>query len=89
MRWRWLVGSALVALAAGCTRLPEPDSTGAKLYAVRCNTCHRLYAPTSLKYAMWKYQVARMQGEMQRRGIPPLTDAELSTILEYLKRHSG
>jgi hypothetical protein len=83
---------ALAALwcTAGCSaKLPEPESAGAKLYAARCNTCHRVFAPSSLKYAMWKIQVDRMQGEIVRRGMPPLTEDERAIVLDYLKRHSG
>ena len=41
------VGAVLsAALLVGCTHLPDPDSPGARLYAARCGTCHRLYAPS-------------------------------------------
>ena len=80
---------ALCAATIGCVSLPEPESPGAKLYAARCGNCHRIYAPNLLKYEMWKYQVDRMQGEMNRRGLPPLSAAEQLTLLDYLKRHSG
>ena len=85
------VAAALLALVVvGCgTKLPEPDSPAAKLYAERCNNCHRVFAPSSLKYEMWKIQVDRMQGELARRGLEPLTAAERTMILEYLKRFSG
>ena len=89
--WAWTatLGVMLSLGSIGCTQLPEPESPGAKLYAARCGTCHRLYAPTLLKFEMWKYQVDRMQGEMQRRGIPPLSQPDLATVLDYLQRHSG
>lgn len=79
----------LLALAlAGCdATLPEPDSAAAQLYGRRCGGCHRLYAPGSLTPAMWEMQVGRMQGEMTRRGVAPLTAAEREEILEYLRRH--
>ena len=93
-RWRW--GAVLSASLAtvlsltGCNAtLPEPDSEGAQLYRNRCDTCHRIYAPGILKFEMWKFQVERMQGEMVRRGLPPLTPAERGVLLEYLQRHSG
>jgi len=38
---------------------------------------------------MWKVQVQRMQGELIRRGLPPLTPEEKATVLDYLQRHSG
>jgi hypothetical protein len=87
--------TGLVAALAGfelsaCTpKLPEPDSTGAKLYSERCDGCHRIFAPSTLKYEMWKVQVDRMQGELVRRGLSPLTTEERATVLDYLKRHSG
>jgi hypothetical protein len=48
-----------------------------------------LYAPHLLKFEMWKVAVQRMQGEMSRRGFPPLTAEEQALLLDYLKRHSG
>ena len=86
---RSLLLTALLLVLAGCSvKLPDPHSEGAQLYARRCNNCHRLYAPQSMTYAMWKIQVDRMQGEMARRGVPPLSSKEYATILAYLKRHS-
>ena len=78
-------------LLTGCgAKLPEPESEGAQLYAARCTGgCHRVFAPRSLKYEMWKVQVERMQGELVRRGLPPLTPYERTVVLDYLKRHSG
>jgi mono/diheme cytochrome c family protein len=76
------------ALAACDAALPEPDSTGATLYATRCAGCHRLYAPGSLTAAMWEVTVTRMQGELARRGLPPLTADEQAALLDYLERHS-
>ena len=81
-----LVGCGAIACSP---KLPEPDSPGAQLYKQRCDTCHRVFAPSTLKYEMWKFQVDRMQGEMARRGLPPLTAEERATVLDYLKRHSG
>lgn len=81
---------AVLALSACGPRLPEPESEGAVLYAERCTGgCHRAFAPGSLKYPMWKIQVERMQGELVRRGLPPLTPQERGIVLDYLKRHSG
>ena len=87
---RWLACTAgLALLAAGCNpALPEPESPGARLYADRCTGCHRLYAPSVLTAEMWKITVARMQGELARRGLPPLTTDEQAQLLDYLDRHS-
>jgi len=86
---RRLVPLAFAVLLAACdARLPEPETSGARLYAARCGGCHRLYAPGSLTTAMWQVTVARMQGEMARRGLAPLTADEEATLLAYLDRHS-
>lgn len=86
--WKSVLGMAALALAGCNAKLPEPDSPGAKLYAERCGTCHRVYAPTSLTFEMWKIQVERKQGVMVRQGLPPLTPEERDVLLAYLKRHS-
>lgn len=80
----WAVFSTLACNA----KLPEPDSPAAKLYASRCNGCHRVYAPASLTYEMWKYQVERMQGEIVRHGLAPLSSQERGLVLAYLKRYA-
>jgi hypothetical protein len=84
----FLSAVVLASMAACNAKLPEPDSPGAKLYAERCDTCHRIYAPGSLTFEMWKFQVERMQGDMVRHGLPPLTAQERDIVLDYLKRHS-
>jgi hypothetical protein len=91
---RLFIKSAAVALLAlsclGCdARLPDPESPGAVLYAQRCNGCHRLYAPSLMKAAMWNVMLDRMQGEMVRRGLPPLTAEERKTVMAYLEKHSS
>ena len=79
----------VVLLVAGCdARLPDPESPGARLYATRCTGCHRLYAPGVMTAEMWKITVERMQGELARRGVPPLSADEQALLLEYLDRHS-
>ena len=88
---RAVVGSLVVAAAllAGCsTPLPDPQSAGGQIYQVRCSPCHPLYAPGSLTRAMWEMQIDRMQGEMVRRGVNPLTEQERYLIMSYLAAHS-
>jgi mono/diheme cytochrome c family protein len=89
IRWRRLAPIPLAAFLLGCDAgLPETESRGARLYAERCNGCHRLYAPGSMKAPLWEFTLQRMQGEMARRGVPPLTSEEYETIKTYLERHS-
>jgi hypothetical protein len=81
---------ALFTGGLGCNAsLPEPESPAAHLYQQRCSGCHRLYAPNLLTAEMWKFMVARMELEFQRRGVSPLPGEERQTILDYLQRHSN
>lgn len=87
---RALFALGVAAALAGCQQpLPEPESPAARLYAERCNECHRVFAPSSLTSAMWEFQVDRMQGEMVRRGFPPLRPDEKKLVLDYLRRYSA
>lgn len=36
---------------------------------------------------MWVLTVKRMQGELVRRGLPPLTPEEEKVVLAYLRTH--
>lgn len=77
-------------VVAGCSPdIPEPETPAAQLYVNRCNGCHRLHAPKSMTAAMWEMQVERMQGELVRQGLPPLTKEERETLIVYLRRHSA
>jgi hypothetical protein len=38
---------------------------------------------------MWKVMLDRMQGELVRRGVPPLTPEERNVMLSYLERHGS
>lgn len=80
----------VTALTACDAKLPEPDSPAAQLYARRCGSgCHRVYAPGSMKYEMWRITMERMRREYPAKGLPPLTSAEEELILDYLRRHAG
>lgn len=75
--------------AAACSKpLPEPESAAAKLYAARCNNCHRVYHPTLMTQKMWETMVSRMETTMSRNGTP-LASNEKSIILDYLKRYAA
>jgi len=83
-----VVALSLVGLI-GCTPdLPESESAAAKLYLERCGGCHRLYAPNVMTKATWKAMLQRMQGEMRRRGVPPLSADEMAMLQAYLDKHA-
>ena len=79
----------LFVAAIGCTPdLPEPKSEAAQLYIRRCGGCHRLYPPNVMTAATWDAMLQRMQGEMRRRGFPPLDKIETRTLRAYLHRYA-
>ncbi len=85
----WSALALTMVVISACTpALPEPESSGARLYQGRCATCHRLYPPTAMTGATWKVILDRMQGEMRRRAVPPLSPREFETLLHYLRRHA-
>jgi len=89
MRRALVVVPILTALAACSPSLPDPQSAGAQIYQVRCAGCHQLYAPGSMTAAMWEVQVGRMQEEMLRRAVNPLTEQEQYLVLSYLKANAA
>lgn len=77
---------------AGCAHraaLPETGSPDAALYQSRCGQCHTPYNPHTMTSAMWAVQVDAMQAKMRQLGVPPLTDEQRKTILDYLTRNAG
>jgi cytochrome c5 len=84
-----LVVSVSLVIAMGCTqKLPDAGSPGGQLYQARCGTCHALHEPRTLTVAMWQMQVERMRETMRRRGVTPLTEAEETLLLGYLRAHA-
>ncbi len=89
---RALIGVAILVssfVTACSTPLPDAQSAGAEVYRVRCSGCHTLYSPPALTAAMWEVQVDRMQREMLRRAVNPLTEQERYLILSYLQTHAS
>jgi hypothetical protein len=80
----------MAALAVGCgPSLPDPDAPGAVVLRERCAGCHRLSAPGSMTFEMWKVQIDRMRAVFARSGRPWLTPAEQRALEEYLAAHAG
>ena len=77
-------------VGAGCGgSLPDPESRGAQVFAGRCGGCHRVYAPGSMTFEMWKMQLDRMRGLFAQRGIPWLSPDDEHALLDYLQAHAG
>jgi hypothetical protein len=81
--------AVLGLVGCGDPVLPDPESRGAVVLKTRCVGCHRLYAPGSMTVEMWKVQVARMRGELAKRGVPWLAPADEQALLDYLAAHAG
>jgi len=94
VRRKLCLAACLGPLLAGCTSyvqrpggglMPEAQSAGARVFVSRCSTCHDTPHPRRHDYATWRYLVGLMEQRMAERGVAPLTDAERSAILAYLK----
>jgi len=80
----------IAAALLGCSRpLPEEGSPSAKLYRERCGTsCHRPYAPSLMKFPVWRMVMPRMEDLLRAAGTP-LTREERDAIEAYVKKYSG
>ena len=77
-------------VGAGCGgSLPDPESRGAQVLAGRCGGCHRVYAPESMTFEMWKAQLVNMRVLFAKRGIPWLSSDDEHALLDYLQAHAG
>jgi hypothetical protein len=88
MRNAFVVLAAAIALAGCSSELPEVGTPEAALYVQRCGTCHPPYQPGLMTPLMWQAMVARMEIEMDRRGLE-LPAADKDRILAYLGRNGS
>jgi len=85
----------LLILLTSCNRepgeklvYPEPDSTQAQLYLLKCGECHAAPLPTAHIAITWVRVIERMQYRMISKKIAPLNDDEKASILEYLQKYA-
>ncbi len=84
---RAVVVAALFATACAPS-LPEPLSPGAQAFARCCGECHRAYAPGSMTWPMWEYQLGRMRLLFEQLHRPWLAPEEERLVTEYLQKHA-
>tara|TARA_B100000315_G_scaffold9317_1_gene9184 strand:+ start:5110 stop:5364 length:255 start_codon:yes stop_codon:yes gene_type:complete len=72
---------------AGITRIPDPDSSEARLYTEKCTGCHSLPHPKRHRFHGWAHFVKLMEEEMEKKGTP-LSDEDKKVILGYLQKHA-
>lgn len=93
---------ALMSLA-GCggvfIGIPGLDTPDGRVFAQRCGACHLkpfgdhgvthgVPDPRFRTMAEWQKEIARMEGLMREKGLPPLTEPERVAINRYLSRHA-
>jgi len=87
--WGSIAIGAVLVVAACSKPLPEEGSAAAELYRQRCGTCHRPVSPSSMKFALWRMMLPRMEERMRQAGQPPLSNEERTTLESYLERNGG
>jgi len=95
-RARVVLAGSLALLLVACSgtgqragmRLPDADSDVARTFVSRCSVCHATPHPARHDFSGWQYLVPVMEQRMSERGITPLTGAERSAILAYLREHA-
>ena len=91
MGWMW--GGAMPG-GGSASRLPSPDSQGAKLVSRYCTQCHARPSPQLHTAAEWKAVTSRMTLNMENlkkadwRGVKIPSDAEMQNIVEYLEKYA-
>ena len=68
---------------------PEVDSPSAQLLLAKCSGCHAAPHPRVHSAAMWPSVVHRMQMQIQLRAMAPLTDDEMTMLIDYLQANAG
>ncbi len=91
MRPRLLLLAPLPLLLLACsTKLPEPDSPGARTYVRYCSVdgCHSAIPPKQAGARYWDTKVDMMLKVMAKRGAAIPSPAELEQIRNYLHKHA-
>lgn len=98
-----LIGLLALPFLAGCggawTGIPGLDTPDGRIFAQRCSACHlQPFGDHGVTHGVpdprfrtldeWKKEVARMEGFMREKGLPPLTDQDREAIFRYLARHA-
>ena len=78
----------LAACAGSPTPIPEADSKDAKVYAVRCGSCHSVPDPRRHNLSEWSHMLDLMYMRISERNVEPLSDDDQKAIMAYLKRHA-
>lgn len=64
------------------------DIPGFHEYAMRCSSCHELPDPAAYTAKHWIGKVDQMRGHIDRAGVMPPPQEELSAVTEFLGRAS-
>ncbi len=79
---------SITGCAGGPTPVPDAQSAEAALYIQKCGTCHSVPHPKRNTAAGWQHLFALMEQRMVERNLPPYTDEERVTLLNYLQSNA-
>lgn len=84
----WMIVFSLITFGcAGTTKIPEPESSEARLYTEKCTQCHSLPHPKRFRSHEWPHFVKLMEVPMKERGVT-MTTEDKKIILDYLQNHA-
>src|SRR5436305_6095345 len=85
MRWLWLTGPILVALA-GCAgqsnrtdSFADENAVAHKLYVVKCAKCHKFYDPAKYSDEDWKTWMGKMSKKAK------LSEGQAQMLSRYIE----
>ncbi|RMF83837.1 MAG: hypothetical protein D6739_06760 [Nitrospirae bacterium] len=90
MRLRLLAIGLAAALAACSSKLPEPDSPGARTYVRYCSVdgCHAAIPPKQAGAKYWDTKLDMMLKMIAKHGYAMPSPEEVELIRGYLHKHA-
>ena len=92
----FIVGAGISGCGGVLTSIPDLDTPDGRIFAHRCAGCHDqapgrghgVPDPRFRTMAEWEILLPKMEGLINERGLPPLTQAEREAIMRFLQGHA-
>ena len=90
VRFTALLACCALLTVACRSKLPDPNSPGARTYVKYCSVdgCHDAIPPKQAGRGYWDAKLSSMLGMIQKAGRPMPTPEEIETIRTYLHEHA-
>jgi len=69
--------------------LPDPLSSGAKIFIEFCTACHGYPNPAVHKAEEWRNVVSRMNTRRIKRALGEIPQQQMEVLIQYLESNAG